>query len=223
LARLLRLRLEVRGRNDTAPLVVCNHISYLDVIALGSISPLRFVAMAEVRQWLWVGWLARCAGTIFLCSGNRGSLLSAMQRVRMAVQQRQRVAMFLEGSSADGSRVLPFHSALLAVAVEESWPVLPAWIGYELPNGDRADESGWWGQMSLLSYLWRLLGCEEIVATMRFGRVVRHWDRKVLADELHHSVCDLAELPHSSRQPAPVFQKPAFLYEEPTGNKMNLI
>ena len=205
IARLLHLRLRVHGTCGTAPLVVCNHVSYLDIVAFGAVVPVRFVAKSEVRSWPWFGWLARCAGTIFLLRKQRRSLLLASLRMRSAVQQNTRVVIFPEGTSTHGRTVLPFRSSLLAVAVEESWPVLPAWIGYE------SDEVCWWGEMTLLPHLWPLLGHEEIWATIRFGRVLRHWERKTLAAELHHAVCDLAEPPQSAIQRMPLFVKPQFL------------
>ena len=83
---------------------------------------------------------------------------------------------------------------MLAVAVEENWPVLPVWLGYELPGGDVTREVCWWGDMTLLPHFWRLLGYREIRATLRFGEPVRHWDRKALATELHAAVRELAGL-----------------------------
>jgi 1-acyl-sn-glycerol-3-phosphate acyltransferase len=219
LAQLLHLRLRVYGHSDTAPLIVCNHVSYLDIIALGAVAPVRFVAKSEVRAWPWFGWLARCAGTIFLNRERRRVLLLTSHRLRMAVQQATRVVIFPEGTSTDGRTVLPFRSSLLAVAVEESWPVVPAWIGYELPTGDAAREVCWWGDMTLLPHLWRLLGHEEIVATVRFGRAIRHWERKTLAAELHFAVSDLA----TPIRPAPARNEPQLVSVQPFEEKLPMV
>jgi 1-acyl-sn-glycerol-3-phosphate acyltransferase len=204
-ANLIRLKFHVHGNSGTAPLLACNHVSYLDIVALAAVTPLRFVAKSEVRGWPWLGRMARYAGTIFIQRRRRRSVLLTGHSLRRAVQQQTRVVMFLEGTSTDGETVLPFRSSLLAAAAEESWPVLPVWIDY------MSRDVTWWGGMTLVPHLWRLLGREEIPVTIRFGRVMRHWDRKTLAEELHHAVCDLAQAPLSVPQQIPVFAKPQFL------------
>ncbi|MEI8062715.1 MAG: lysophospholipid acyltransferase family protein [Verrucomicrobiota bacterium] len=192
LAQLLRL--QIHGRhNQTAPLLVCNHVSYLDIIVLASIKPVRFVAKSEVRSWPWFGWLARCAGTVFIERRRCRSLLTTNQRLSDLAQQAGSIVMFPEGTSSDGQTVLPFRSSMLDVAIDENWPVLPVWIGYDLPDGDVTREICWWGNMTLLPHLWRLLGFATISATVRFGQPIYHWNRKALAMELHAAVCDLAE------------------------------
>ena len=195
LARLFGLRTKLRFQPTTTPLLVCNHVSYLDIIALATVLPVRFVAKSEVRNWPWFGWLARCAGTIFIDRQRCRALPTANRRLADLAKQAGSIVMFPEGTSSDGHTVLPFRSSLLAVAVEENWPVRPVWIGYELPGGDVTREVCWWGDMTLVPHLWRLLGFAEIVATVRCGRPVRHWDRKTLAGALHEAVCDLADLP----------------------------
>ena len=192
-AKLIHLRIRIRGRSDTAPLLACNHTGYLDIVALGAATPTRFVAKSEVRSWPCFGWLARCGGTIFIQRRHRRSALLTGHYLRMAAQHNTRVAIFPEATSTDGRSVLPFHSSLLAVAAEESWPVSPVWISYELVEGDPAREVCWWGNMTLLPHLWRLLGHKEIWVHIHFGRVLRHWDRKTLAAELQLAVRDMAE------------------------------
>ena len=194
LAHRLGLRIDVRSRGTAAPLLVCNHVSYLDIIVLAAIQPVRFVAKAEVRHWLWFGWLARCAGTVFVDRQDQRALPTFNRQLADAVQQTGRIVLFPEGTSSDGQTVLPFRSSMLAVPAEENWPVQPVWIGYKLPDGDVTQVVCWWGDMTLLPHLWRLLSFREIRVTVRFGRPVRHGDRKELATQLHTAVCDLAAL-----------------------------
>jgi 1-acyl-sn-glycerol-3-phosphate acyltransferase len=211
-ARLIRLRLDVRGRFDAAPLMVSNHLSYLDIVTLGAVAPLRFVAKAEVRAWPWFGWLARCAGTIFVRREDRRALPAVHEQLRHAARVAVPVVIFPEGTSTDGRVVRPFHSALLAVAAAEAWPVFPLRIEYDLPSGDAGQTVCWWGEMTLLPHLWRLLGHEEILATVRCGRRLRHADRKVLAAELHAAVCDLGRAGGmAATEYRPLFAKPRFV------------
>ena len=192
-ARVLGLRMQVWFQRHTAPLFVCNHVSYLDIIVLAAARPVRFVAKSEVRAWPWFGWLARCAGTIFIQRRQFRSLADSNQQLANVARQVGGLVLFPEGTSSDGQTVLPFRSSLLAGAAAENLAVLPVWIGYELADGDVARDICWWGDMTLVPHLWRLLGFKEITTTVRFGRPVWHWDRKILAAHLHEAVCDLAE------------------------------
>lgn len=193
LARLLGLRINFRFQCAAAPLLACNHVSYLDIVVLAAILPVRFVAKSEVRSWPWFGWLARCAGTVFVDRQHPRSLVAANRQLTAAICQDGRSVIFPEATSSAGQSVLPFRSSMLAGAVEENLPVLPVWIGYTPTDGAATPTVAWWGDMPLLPHLWRLFGFENISATVRFGQPIRHWDRKVLAAELHAAVCDLAE------------------------------
>ena len=191
-ARVLGLRTQVWFQRHSAPLLVCNHVSYLDIIVLAAARPVRFVAKSEVRSWPWFGWLAQCAGTLFIKREHRRLLPDSNRQLADLARQVGSLVMFPEGTSSDGQTVLPFRSSLLAGAAAENLSVLPVWIGYELPEGDVTQDVCWWGDMTLVPHLWRLLGYREIISTVRFGRPVWHWDRKVLAAQLHEAVCDLA-------------------------------
>ena len=52
-------------------LLVANHLSYLDIVLLGSLNPCVFVAKSEVKGWPVFGWFARMAGTVFVDRNNR--------------------------------------------------------------------------------------------------------------------------------------------------------
>jgi len=208
LARQLGLRIDVRSRGTAAPLLVCNHVSYLDIIVLAAIQPVRFVAKSEVRHWPWFGWLARCAGTVFVDRQDQRALPTLNRQLADIIQQTGRVVLFPEGTSSDGQTVLPFRSSMLAVPAEENWPVQPVWLGYKLPDGDVTQAVCWWGNMTLMPHLWRLLGFREIRVTVRFGRPIRHGDRKELATQLHAAVCDLATLRRPCTNVTPAHRRP---------------
>ena len=76
-ARVLGLRTHVWFQRHTAPLFVCNHVSYLDIIVLAAARPVRFVAKSEVRSWPWFGWLAQCAGTLFIKRDRKSTRLNS--------------------------------------------------------------------------------------------------------------------------------------------------
>ncbi|GHU34678.1 1-acyl-sn-glycerol-3-phosphate acyltransferase [Betaproteobacteria bacterium] len=136
LLKILEIRLEA-GVTD-APhgcLIVANHISWLDIFVINALRPASFVAKAEVRAWPLIGWLAARNDTIFV---NRGSRQHARQ-VNVEIDTRLNsgfdVAVFPEGRTTDGARLLEFHAALLQSAIETGRPILPMAIAYRDANG----------------------------------------------------------------------------------------
>jgi 1-acyl-sn-glycerol-3-phosphate acyltransferase len=173
-------------------LLVCNHLSYLDVIVLSSIRPCVFVARHDVAAWPLFGWLARAAGTIFVDRERRLASADVVDLVREAVAGGSLVVLFPEGTSSDGSTVLPFKSALLEPAVELRCPVAAAAIEYALDDGSVADEVCYWGDMTLVPHLLNLFFKREIRSTCSFSLPrIRVGDRKEIARELREEIVSM--------------------------------
>src|SRR5262245_24050035 len=64
LLRVLGLQTQVSGPIPTRGLLVCNHLSYIDILVLCSIAPAVFVAKRELKSWQVFGWFATLAGTL---------------------------------------------------------------------------------------------------------------------------------------------------------------
>jgi 1-acyl-sn-glycerol-3-phosphate acyltransferase len=200
--RVLGLRVVVKGENaQRAPvLVVSNHVSWLDIVVLGGLVPLSFVAKSEVSGWPIIGMLARLQRSIFVDRARRSTSADIARFIGHRLVAGDTVVLFAEGTTGDGNRVLPFRSSLLASVREamsasgaKGSPILvqPLSIVYSgldgLPLG-RADRPSvaWYGDMSLVSHLLRLLAIGPVDVTLRFGEPfeVTHGDRKELAKRL---------------------------------------
>jgi 1-acyl-sn-glycerol-3-phosphate acyltransferase len=181
--RVVGIRVTTRGSMPRSGLLVCNHLSYLDVIVLSSIWPCVFVARHDVAAWPLFGWLARAAGTIFV---DRERRLASADVVGSLV------VLFPEGTSSDGSTVMPFKSALLEPAVELRCPVGAAAIEYALDDGSVADEVCYWGDMTLVPHLLNLFFKREIRSTCSFSLPrIRVGDRKEIARELREEIVSM--------------------------------
>jgi len=111
--RALGVQLEIEGQMPTSGLIVSNHLSYLDIVALSATLPCVFVSKAEVEQWLIFGRYARWSGTVFVRRGDRGDVARANDAIRDALPEGVPVVLFPEGTTTDGERVLRFHSTML--------------------------------------------------------------------------------------------------------------
>jgi 1-acyl-sn-glycerol-3-phosphate acyltransferase len=202
--RIAGLQVRVRGapavRGPT--LFVANHVSYLDIVVLGSLVDATFVAKSEIAVWPLIGLLARIGRTVFIhrrvayCAGQCDALAARLEAG-------QSLILFAEGTSSDGGRVLPFKSSLFA-AVERSSPgpavrVQPVTIAYvRLRGGLPIDYAlrplyAWYGDMRLAPHLWAALGLPGAVIEVRFHRpllAAEFSSRKTLALHAERLVAD---------------------------------
>lgn len=162
--RATLLVIGLRLRREGTPLrgpgaQVANHTGWLDIWALNAASEVTFVSKAEVRGWPVMGWMAAISGTVFI-TRRRGD--SATQQVALAerIRRGETLAFFPEGTSTDGRRVLAFRSTLFAALLGPGLGELrvqPVTLAYYAPPGERADVYGWWGDMTLVPHLLRVL------------------------------------------------------------------
>jgi len=191
LAGAIGLKVEWSGPVPLKGMLVCNHVSYLDILALGSIRPLVFVSKADVIRWPVFGILTRWAGTIYVERERRSDVGRVNELVGERLGQGAVVAIFPEGTSSDGSTVLPFRSSLLEPAAGRS--VAAAWIGYQMADGDPGQDAAYWGDMVFGPHLLKLLGKGEVRCRVAFGEAAKsEAPRKELALALHEQVCSLA-------------------------------
>src|SRR5258708_15959750 len=114
---ILGIKVQVRGkRSDATPtLFVCNHVSYLDIVVMGGLVPTSFVAKAEVATWPFFSTLAKAQRTIFI-ERRTGKTSASRDEMLRRLNTGDNLMLFPEGTSSDGTRVLPFRSALFGVA-----------------------------------------------------------------------------------------------------------
>lgn len=168
--------------------MVANHAGWLDIFALNAGMCLTFVAKAEVADWPGIGWLARATGSLFI---RRDPRQAAVQIALVGARLRtgQVLALFPEGTSSDGLRVLPFRATLFAAFLDPGLPgglsLQPVTLRWQAPAGTDPRFYGWWGDMGFCPHL------VQVLAAPRQGSVTLIWhaplrladfsDRKALA------------------------------------------
>jgi len=105
------------------------------------------------------------------------------------------VVLFPEGTSSDGTQVLPFRSSLLEPAARYGWPVSAAWIGYSFQEGSVEREVCYWGDMSFFPHLLNLLCKRGIQAHVVYRpQLAAGLDRKQMAKALHLEISRIRTL-----------------------------
>jgi 1-acyl-sn-glycerol-3-phosphate acyltransferase len=194
LCRVFGIRVRVAGTPPSPPFfLVSNHVSYIDIIVLGTAVPCVFVAKAEIDRWPIFGALCRSVNTIFIDRRAKRELPRVMAEIGTTLGAGQGVVIFPEGTSWAGDRVLPFRSPLLDLPARMGYPVHHATLGYEAPRAGVPLHLSisWWGEMPLGAHLAELLRVPRIEAKVSFGAApVADSDRKRLADRLWSAVAE---------------------------------
>lgn len=153
----MRLELDAQAPLHTGGVVlVCNHVSWIDIFAINAWQPARFVSKAEVRDWPLIGWLCKQTGTVFLQRERRADARRTMHQITDMLQSGQIIAIFPEGTTTDGTMLLPFHANLLQAAISVDAPVLPVVLRWHEPNERFSTAAQFIGDTTLAQSLWRI-------------------------------------------------------------------
>ncbi len=129
--RIFGLERRVSGTLVPGPvLIAANHISWLDIQVLHGISPMGFVAKAEIGNWPLAGWIAGFGETIYHRRGSHDSASSVVEVMVQRLRAGRKVAIFAEGGILPGDGVKKFHARMFAGAIESEAPVQPVMLRY---------------------------------------------------------------------------------------------
>lgn len=180
------------GSPPVRGLLVSNHLSYLDILVLVSLTPAVFVSKSEVKSWPVFGWFARLAGTLFVDRSHRSDVGRMNAEIERKLDDGDVMVLFPEGTSWNDSEVLPFKSSLLEPVIGSKHPLTVGRIGYSLRDGNVSDDVCYWGDATFFPHLLNLMTKQQVVARVRFEPVLDPAsDRKGLAVQLHEKIAGI--------------------------------
>jgi len=201
--RLLGLQIYSYGTPAKQPVLWCaNHVSWLDAIALGTITDSRSISKAEVRRWPLVGFSAQAIGTLFLSRGDGAHAISEQCAEILAAGES--LLIFPEGTTTDGRQVLRFYPRLFKIAIETGCPVQPIALAYFDPDGQPSRIAPFVGDDALVPHLIRVLRAGDIRLEIRFLPPIdpAGKQRRALAAKAENAIRQTLKERHSS-VPAP--------------------
>ncbi len=118
--RVLGIRRVVTGEppKGLPALILANHVSWVDISVIGSLVPLSFIAKSEIAGWPVFGLLAKLQRSVFIDRARRGATAEVNDAVATRLAAGEAIVLFAEGTTGDGTRMLPFRSALVGAARE---------------------------------------------------------------------------------------------------------
>lgn len=191
----LAIQLIVKGAPQPGPvLLVSNHISWLDIIVIHATGHCRFVSKADVQHWPVVGTLATGAGTLYIERESRRDALRVVHHMAERLQAGDVLAVFPEGTTGDGSTVLPFHANLLQAAISAQASVQPLALHFvDGATQAMSFDACYIGDDTLLQSLWRTLRSRDVQAVVSYGvpQLSEGRDRRAWAADLRDAVVAL--------------------------------
>lgn len=214
---------ELASRTSGRPVIfVSNHSSWVDIPVVGAVLPAAFVAKGEIEGWPVVRTIARLGRTVFV-SRQRGSTARERDAMQAVLARGDNLILFPEGTSSDGSRVLPFRSSFFAVAEGKAIDdpnrrplIQPVSVVYDRLNGLPAGRSSrpvfaWYGDMDLASHFWRMTQHLDMRVTVLLHAPLdpaTFPDRKSLAQAVWQTVADGASMLRQNRPARPLSVEP---------------
>ncbi|MCC3862506.1 lysophospholipid acyltransferase family protein [Pseudemcibacter aquimaris] len=174
------LKLTVVGnpKNSDANFLISNHVSYLDIPVLASMTDGIFVAKADVAKWPVIGFLAKIGRTQFV-SRKATKAIAERDQIASRLKSGERIFLFPEGSSGNGRDILPFKPGLLSTALLPfdgvDISIQPVSLVYgDFDTQEERDLYAWYGDMDLAPHVWRLLGQKQKTT----AKIIFHNEKK---------------------------------------------
>ena len=184
-------------------LIVANHVSWLDVFVLHSLRPSRFIGKSELKRWPLLRHLIIGSGTLFIERDRRRDALRINGHAREVLAAGDTIAIFPEGTTTDGTGLLPFHASLVQPIIDAQGHVLPIAIRYRGTDGAYTDAPIFVGDTSFVESLWRVLGERQFVVEVVLGPALstRERHRRELSRQAETFIRSAVEA--RARDPAP--------------------
>ena len=196
---------------DRPVLLVSNHVSWIDILAFGAITPFCFVAKGEVGSWPILSAFAEVQGTVFLDRKRRRTIPASNRKMAARMLQGRPVLLFPEGTTIGKPSPGPFFTSHFAATRDVlaeapdlgTVAVQPVAICYS------SDDAAWVGDENLVSHLWRTLRAPPLRCVVSFGPAIdveADADRKLVARHAREAIVRMIEMeaPAALAQTIPV-------------------
>jgi 1-acyl-sn-glycerol-3-phosphate acyltransferase len=204
---IVRLKVEVRGTpvHNKQLIYISNHISYLDIPAVGSVVKASFIAKEDIAGWPVIGSLAKVQQTAFI-SRSSSKAKKVANALDVMLKQGKSLILFPEGTSSTGETVLPFKSSLFSLAQPKDLPpiaIQPFIIelidadGKPLTKESR-DYYAWYADMEFAPHIWIYLRTKGATVRLTFLDVITP-----TAGQDRKELCKIVEQQISSGLPHP--------------------
>lgn len=149
-------------------LLIANHISWLDIHAINCIFPIRFVAKSDIRSWPVFGYFAKKTNVLFIERGKKQHAARIVDTVTLSLKAGDNLCLFPEGTTTDGTVIMPFKGSLIQSAIEARATIWPVAIRYPHHDGSTNTDVAYAGDTTLLQSIKQVLLQKQPVVELHF-------------------------------------------------------
>ena len=169
--RILGIRIFLEGKTayikEKSNFIISNHVSYVDGLILASIFAGIFVSKLSVKSWPVFGLMTELGKTIFIDRQNKRKAIFSLERIKEVLKNNTNILIFPEGTSTDGTKILPFQSIFFEAPLITGSSIIPVTIQYLSINHQKIsllnrDKVFWYGQVRFFKHLLGLLKLKSI-------------------------------------------------------------
>lgn len=153
---------------------VANHVSSIDILALNSITPLRFIAKSEIKHWPVLGYLAGKANTLFTDRTKKQDAQRTIEMAHQSLQSGDNLCFFPEGTTTDGTEIKPFKTSLIQSAILAKSTVWPVAIRYPMTDGSINTQVAYAGETTMVESIRLVLKQKQPVVALHFLPPIAH-------------------------------------------------
>lgn len=154
-------------------MVLANHVSWIDIYAINSVIPVRFIAKSDINNWPVFGYLARKSGTIFINRSSRKDTARIVDTTVDSLTKGNNVAFFPEGTTTDGTTLLHFKSSIVQAAINANSTIYPLALRYPSPDGSINPDLAYAGETTMAGSMMQTLKTKRPVIELYFLPVIK--------------------------------------------------
>lgn len=175
-------------------LFVANHMGFLDIMAIASLSPMLFVTSIEMKNTPGLGILTQMGGCLYTDRRSRGKIMDELKTLIEALKGGLSIVLYPESKATNGEAVLPFKRTLMMSAGYAGVPIQPLVVNFTEINGESGfrlkwrDHVCWYGEMSFLTAFSNALTLKSVTLEIEFLEQIHpspQDDRAEIADRAH--------------------------------------
>lgn len=176
--------------NQESSMILANHVSWIDIYALNSVIPVRFIAKSDINNWPVFGYLARKSGTIFINRTSRKDTARIVNKTAESLLNGNNVAFFPEGTTTDGTTLEHFKSSLVQAAIQANSTIRPLAIRYPNPDGSANTSLAYAGETTMAESMMQALKTKQPIVELHFLPTIdsQPSNRQVITQKAHTAI-----------------------------------
>ncbi|MBN3040274.1 MAG: 1-acyl-sn-glycerol-3-phosphate acyltransferase [Candidatus Omnitrophica bacterium] len=173
---ILGIKVKITGQKELLKsrgvFLVSNHLGYIDGIVATSLTPLIFVAKADIRSWPFFGFFTFLSDTVFVNRQNPAQIKKEIEKITGVLKNKVNIIIFPEGTSTNGEKLLPFKSSFFSAPLKARAKIVPLVVTYKSLNHCDIDSSNrdlvyWYGTMKFFPHLLNVLKQDSITLEIK--------------------------------------------------------